>query len=138
MFWAAERSFCVDHPVLSEQWSQPRGESLWLIQGRQVSMKSQLAVANGALESGNKLAAKDATEHLDGKKEGIASFDPVRVIGGESAGRNHAMDMRMTSCLSTIRELSRAGPESKCAKAGPLAQQEKSSLTISTLSNLIE
>src|SRR5260370_475697 len=95
MFWAAEGSFCVDHPVLSEQWSQPRGESLWLSQGRQVSMESQLAVAKGALESGNKLAAKDATEHLDGKKEGIASFDPVRVIGGESAGRNHAMDMRM-------------------------------------------
>jgi hypothetical protein len=29
-----------------------------------------------------------------GKKEGVASFDPVRVISGESAGRNHAMDMR--------------------------------------------
>src|SRR6266852_6614479 len=95
MFWAAERSFCVDHPVLSEHWSQPRGERLWLSQGRQVSMESQLAVAKGALESGNKLAAKDATEHLDGKKEGIASFDPMRVIGGESTGRNHAMDMRV-------------------------------------------
>ena len=56
-------------------------------------MESQLAVAEGALESGNKLAAKDATEHLDGKKEGVASFDPVRVIGGESTGGNHAMNM---------------------------------------------
>ena len=54
-----------------------------------------MAVAKGALESRNKLATKDATEHLDGKKEGVASFDPVRVISGESAGRNHAMDMRV-------------------------------------------
>ena len=43
-------------------------------------MESQSAVAKGALESRNKLAAKDATEHLDGKKEGVASFDPVGVI----------------------------------------------------------
>ena len=56
-------------------------------------MESQPAVAEGALESRNKLAAKDATEYLDGEKEGAASFDPVRMIGGESAGRNHAMDM---------------------------------------------
>src|SRR5579863_3268023 len=58
-------------------------------------MESQLTVAEGVLESGNKLAAKDATEHLDGKKEGVASFNPVRVLGGESAGGNHAMDMRV-------------------------------------------
>src|SRR6266481_2397099 len=58
-------------------------------------MESQLAVAKGALESGNKLATKNATEHLDGKKEGVASFGPVHVISGESAGRDHAMDMRM-------------------------------------------
>ena len=58
-------------------------------------MKVELAVMKGALESRNKLATKDATEHLDGKKEGVASFDPVGVISGESAGRNHAMDMRV-------------------------------------------
>ena len=58
-------------------------------------MESELAVAKGALESRNKLAAKDATEHLDGEKEGVASFDPAGVIGGESTGRNHAMDMRV-------------------------------------------
>ena len=41
-------------------------------------MESQLAVAKGALESGNKLAVKDATEHLDGKKEVIACLDPTQ------------------------------------------------------------
>src|SRR5450759_1221144 len=95
MFWAADRSFRVDHPVVSEQWSQPRGERLGLSQGRQVSMEGKFTVLEGALEGRNKLAAKDATEHLDGKKEGVASCNPVRVIGGESAGGNHAMDMRV-------------------------------------------
>jgi hypothetical protein len=95
MLWPSEGTFRVDHPVVSEQFSEPGGESLWLSKERQVSVESQPAVAKGALESRNKLAAKDATEHFDGKKEGVASFDPVRVIGGESAGRNHAMDMRV-------------------------------------------
>ena len=64
-------------------------------------MESQSAVAKGALESRNKLATKDATEHLDGKKEGVMSFDPARVISGESAGRDHAMDMRVKFELLT-------------------------------------
>src|SRR5712691_2690323 len=84
MLWPSERTFRVDHPVVSEQFSEPEGESLWLSKESQISMESQPAVAKGALESRHKLAAKDATEHLDGEKEGIASFDPVRVIGGES------------------------------------------------------
>ena len=58
-------------------------------------MEFQPAVAKGAQESRHKLAAKDATEYLDGEKEGVTSFDPAGVIGRESAGRNHAMDMRV-------------------------------------------
>src|ERR1700686_2745054 len=95
MLGSSERTFRVDHPVLSEQFSEPRRESPWLCEERQLSMESQLAVAKGALESRNKLAAKDATEHLDGKKEGVTSLDPTRVIDGESSGRNDAMHMRM-------------------------------------------
>ena len=95
MLWPPEGAFRVDHPVISEQFSEPRGESLWLSKQRQISVESQPAVAKGALESRHKLAAKDATEYLDGEKEGVAIFDPVRVIEGESAGRNHAMDMRV-------------------------------------------
>src|SRR6266853_3217256 len=95
MLWPAEGTLRVDHPVVSEQFSQPRGEGLRLSKGCQVSMEFQAAVAKGALESRNKLAAKDTTEHQDGKKEGVASFDPTRVIDGESAGRNHTMHMRV-------------------------------------------
>ncbi len=95
MLWPSEGTFRVDHPVISEQFSEPRGESLWLSKQRQVSVEFQPAVAEGALESRHKFAAEDATEYLDGEKEGVTSFDPAGVIGGESTGRNHAMDMRV-------------------------------------------
>ncbi len=58
-------------------------------------MKGELAVMNGALECRDELAAKDATENFDGKKEVVAWFDPTRAIGRESAGRHHAMYMRV-------------------------------------------
>jgi hypothetical protein len=35
-------------------------------------MKDELAITEGLLESSNKLAAENATEHVDGKKEPIA------------------------------------------------------------------
>src|SRR6516165_1596210 len=68
MFRASERTFCVDHPVLSEHWSEPRRKGFRLSEELQVSMKVELA-------------AKDATEHLDGKKEIVAWLDPARAIG---------------------------------------------------------
>jgi hypothetical protein len=95
MLWSPEGTFRVDHPVVSEQFSEPGGECLWLSKERQISMEFQPAIAKGALESRNELAAKDATEYLDGEKKGITSFDPVGVIGRESTGRNYAMDMRV-------------------------------------------
>src|ERR1700732_133688 len=99
MLWPSEGTLQVDHPVVSEQLSEPRGEGLRLRKGWQFCMEFQPAVAKGTLESRNTLAAKDATEHPDGKKEGVASFDPTGVIDGESAGRNHAMHMRVNPKL---------------------------------------
>ncbi len=58
-------------------------------------MEFQLAFAKGALERRNKLATKDATKHLDGKKESVTSFDPAGVIGGESAGGHDAVHVRV-------------------------------------------
>jgi len=69
VLWTSEGSLGIDHPALSEQGPQPRREGLRLGEGLEVSVENQLAIAEGALESGNKLAAKDATEHRNGKKE---------------------------------------------------------------------
>src|SRR5258707_6228287 len=49
----------------------------------------------GTLERFVEFAAKDCTEHLDGKKEIVAWFDPVRAIGGQPSGRHHAVYMRV-------------------------------------------
>jgi hypothetical protein len=54
-----------------------------------------LAVGEGMSESRDKLAAEDSTQHFDGKEEAIAGLDPALVIGGETTGWDHAMDMGM-------------------------------------------
>src|SRR5208283_5083606 len=55
----------------------------------------ELAVMKGTLERFVEFAAKDSAEHLDGKKEIVAWFDPVGVIGRQPTGRHHAMYMRV-------------------------------------------
>src|SRR5271154_6384962 len=52
-----------------------------------MSVELECAGMKGGLESGDKLAAEDTTEHFDGKKEGAARGDP--------AGGNDAVDMGM-------------------------------------------
>ena len=58
-------------------------------------MKGELAVMKGTLKRFVELAAKDATEHLNGKKEVVAWFDPAGVIGRQATSRHHAMYMRV-------------------------------------------
>ena len=72
MLGTSEGSFGVDVPVVSEQGSYPSGEDFGVSEGFQVAMEAQLALPEVAFESGHKLTAKDATEHLDGKKEARA------------------------------------------------------------------
>ncbi len=95
MLRASERWFRVDHPVLSEQWSQPDSKGFRLSEELQVSMKAEPTVMKGVLERRDELAAKDATEHFDRKKESVAWFSPAGAIGRESTGRHHAMHMRV-------------------------------------------
>ncbi len=56
-------------------------------------MKVELAVPEGAFECLVELTAEDATQYFNGKKESVAWFDPARVIGRQSTGWHHAMDM---------------------------------------------
>jgi hypothetical protein len=58
-------------------------------------MEIKLALSEVALEGGDKLAAKDAAEHLDRKEEGVAWLDPVGAIKRQSAGRYHTMGVRV-------------------------------------------
>ena len=69
--WATEGWFQIDDPVFSVEGSQPGGKSFRLSEEGEVSMETELAFAEGLLESVDKLSAKDATEHFDGKKEPV-------------------------------------------------------------------
>jgi len=60
-----------------------------------MSVELECAGLKGGLESGDKLAAEDTAEHLDGKEEGAARGDPAGMIWSETAGGNHAVDMGM-------------------------------------------
>jgi|SRR5580692_10595755 hypothetical protein len=87
--------FAVDHPVLSEQWSEPGSEDLGLSDRRQIAREVELLVLEGGLETGHDLATKAAPQHREGKKEARAGWNPARVVERESAGRDDTVDMGM-------------------------------------------
>src|SRR5208282_4273239 len=60
-----------------------------------MSVKLECAFAECAPKSGDKLAAEDTAEHLDGQEEGAAGGDPAGVVRSEAAGGKHAVDMGM-------------------------------------------
>jgi hypothetical protein len=95
MFGTTEGRLAVDHPVLTEERTEKSSESLGFREKLEVPVEAQLTVVEGAFESGDKLATEDSAQHLDGQKEAIARGDPAPVIGGETTGRDHAMDMGM-------------------------------------------
>ena len=72
MLGASEGAFGVDVPVVSEQGSYPGGEDFGVSARFQVAVEAQIPLPEVAFESGHKLTPKDATEHLDGKKEARA------------------------------------------------------------------
>jgi hypothetical protein len=56
-------------------------------------MEAKFALTEVAFQSADKLAAKNLSEHGDGKKEASARGDPMRVIERQSAGGDHTMGM---------------------------------------------
>src|SRR6266566_1485518 len=99
--WATEGWFQINDPVCSVQGPQPGGKDVWLSEEGEVSVETELAITEGLLESGDKLSAKDLTQHLARKKVPLGSGYPVGVIERQTAGRNDAMDMRVGRELLT-------------------------------------
>ena len=59
----------------------------------QSAMKAELALTEVAFQSDDKLAAKNPSEHRDGKKETRVRWNPTRVIERQTAGGHHTMGM---------------------------------------------
>ena len=92
---AAEGWFGVDDPVFSEQRSEPGSEDLGLREQSQITGEVQLVTLKSGLESGDELAAKHASEYLDGEKEARVGSDPASVIEREPAGRDDTVYVGM-------------------------------------------
>ena len=45
-------------------------------------METELAIREGVLQSGDKLAPEDAAEHFDRKEKGISRLNPAFVVEG--------------------------------------------------------
>jgi hypothetical protein len=95
MFRPAEGALGVDDPVVAKQESEPGGKGPLGCEWCEVAVELECACMEGALESGDELAAEHAAEHLDGEKEGAAGGDPAGVVRSEAAGGEHAVDMGM-------------------------------------------
>jgi hypothetical protein len=64
--------------------------------------EAQLMAGKEAPQSGDELAAKDAAEYTDGKKEATPGGDPTGMIQSETAGDKYAVDMWMKTPTATI------------------------------------
>jgi len=82
MLWAGEGPLAVDDPVVTEQLPEEGRECLRLGERQELPVETELAIGESALQSLDKLASKDAAEHLDGEEEGIARINPAFVIEG--------------------------------------------------------
>ena len=60
VFGTTEGRLAVDHPVLPEEGPEERSEYFRFGQKLEIPVEAQLAVVEGALESGDKLAAEDS------------------------------------------------------------------------------
>src|SRR5580700_2353801 len=58
-------------------------------------MEAQLALTEVAFQSDDKLAAKNLSQHGNGKKEARMRWNPTRVIERQSASRDHTMGVRV-------------------------------------------
>jgi hypothetical protein len=90
-----KRWFGIDNPIFAKQRPEPRSEDLRLSEYGETAGKVQLPSLKLRLEPSDELAAKDAPEHWDGKKESGARPNPACAIKGEPARRDDAVDMRM-------------------------------------------
>src|ERR1039457_802133 len=95
MLGTTEGRFAIDHPSNGGPAAEPSGEDLRLSELIQIAIEAEFSFAAGALQGSHELAAKNPTQHFDGKKERVAGVDPVGVIQRESTGGDHTMDVGM-------------------------------------------
>ena len=105
----------IDDPLLGEELAQELLEALGRCKLLKCAMELELVVKQELLESSGELAAEEAAENPDGQEEAWRSGDPSGAIEGKTAGRDHAVHMRMVLQVLSPRmqhaEQANIGPE---------------------------
>jgi len=70
IFRSSEGSLGVDHPIVTEQHSQPGSEGARLSQRQEVAVELKRTSMEGVAQPGDELAAEDTAEHADRQEEG--------------------------------------------------------------------
>ena len=70
-------------------------EGFLLAEPFEASWKQKFAVTESLLDPGDELATKDAAQDFYRQEEGITWVHPALVIGRETAGGDHAVDVRV-------------------------------------------
>jgi len=93
IFRTAEGRLGIDHPILTVQGTDQGAKQLGASKCLLVSIKPQFPLLESPAQAGHKFAPKDAAEDFHRQEEGIGGMNPAGVIGGQTARRNHAVDM---------------------------------------------
>jgi hypothetical protein len=92
---APEWAFCVNHPVGAEKRAKPRGEGLRILQRGEGSMEGDFVLRVQRFEAIHELAPEHFFEYVNRQKEVLLRVDPPRMVWRQTAGGNHAMNVRM-------------------------------------------
>lgn len=78
---SAKGALAVDDPIVAEELADPRRERLGMRKKLQLSTESELSLAEGTLETGHKLSAKNAAQNFHRQEEAISWSDPTCPVG---------------------------------------------------------
>ena len=98
----AERAFCVDHPFRAEQGTKPGRKRLPILKCGECSVESEFVLRMELFQAIHELAPKHFSENLDGQEKSLLRVDPPGVVRSQTAGGNHAVDVRMMAPTPTI------------------------------------
>src|SRR5579872_2850748 len=91
----AKRAFCIDHPFPTEQGTKPGRKCLPILKRDECSVETEFVLRMQCFKAIHKLAPKHFSENLDRQEESLLRVDPPGVVRSQTAGGNHAVNMRV-------------------------------------------